>query len=50
MTQNADTVRAIRERDAAYGDSIPEHWTAIVDRRCLLRLLDEASPNARSEP
>lgn len=33
---NADCVAAIRERDAAYGESIPDHWQGPRDRRALL--------------
>lgn len=31
----------IRERDADYKKAIPNHWQAQLDRRYLLKLLDE---------
>lgn len=35
-------LKSIRQRDAECGDDIPEHWTAQLDRRYLLQLLDNA--------
>jgi hypothetical protein len=36
-----DELTLIRERDADFGNTIPSHWQAQLDRRNLLRLLDE---------
>lgn len=34
-----DELALIRERDAGFGEYIPNHWQAQLDRRTLLRLL-----------
>lgn len=42
MTEDEKVLASIRKRDTELGEEIPGHWTAQVDRRNLLRLLDEA--------
>lgn len=32
----------IRDRDSDFGDTLPSHWQAQLDRRNLLQLLDAA--------
>lgn len=42
MINDEQMLAAIRERDKDMGEYIPSHWVAQLDRRNLLRLLDEA--------
>lgn len=42
MTEHDKILASIRKRDAEIKGEIPGHWTAQIDRRNLLRMLDEA--------
>lgn len=42
MIDDDKLLTAIKKRDAECGDVIPDHWQAQLDRRNLLRLLDDA--------
>lgn len=42
MIDDHELLEAIKKRDGETGDIIPDHWQAQIDRRNLLRLLEEA--------
>lgn len=42
MIDDDKLLNSIRKRDAECGGEIPGHWTAQLDRRNLLRMLDAA--------
>lgn len=50
MTEQAESVAAIRERDADFGEQIPRHWQAQWDRRILLRMLDATDGAVPTNP
>lgn len=43
MINDDKLLDSIRNRDVECGEEIPGHWTAQLDRRNLLRMLDEAT-------
>jgi hypothetical protein len=46
-TTSPPWLRDARTRDASYPEHLPEHWTAIADRRRLLRYVDDLLLNQR---